>query len=73
MSLWSAIIAKLKEMLKMFSGNTIGQALDINIVPVISTEMENAILLWDKMYKGKPDWVHEPSNEDPSPPALGKA
>ena len=48
----------------MFSGNTIGDALNINIAPIISTEMEQSIILWDKMYKGKADWIKEPDAVD---------
>lgn len=66
MSMWTAIANKLREVWKrMFSGNTIGQALDINIAPIISSEMETAIRLWDKMYKGQADWLKEPTDEDP--------
>ena len=66
MSLWSAIASKLKEMIrKMFSGNTIGTALNLQIAPVISLQMEEAIKLWDDMYKGKADWLHEPTDGDP--------
>ena len=49
---------------KMFAGTTIGEALDINIAPIISTEMEQSIILWDKMYRNKSDWIHEPNSED---------
>lgn len=67
MSLWSSIASKLKEMIKkMFSGNTIGTALNLQIAPVISLQMEEAIKLWDDMYKGKADWLHEPSDADPT-------
>jgi len=63
--MWSAIANKLKEIWrKMFSGNTIGDALNINIAPIISTEMEQSIIIWDKMYKGKADWIHEPDETD---------
>lgn len=63
--MWTAIANKLKEIWKrMFSGNTIGNALNINIAPIISTEMEQSIILWDKMYKGKADWIHEPDAAD---------
>lgn len=66
MSMWSAISNKLKEIWKkMFASNTISQALDIDIAPIISTEMENAIRLWDKMYKGQADWLHEPEAGNP--------
>lgn len=63
--MWTAIVNKLKEIWKrMFSGTTIGNALNINIAPIISTEMEQSIILWDKMYKGKADWIHEPDAAD---------
>lgn len=48
----------------MFSGNTIGDALNLNIAPIISTAMEQSIILWDKMYKGQADWIHEPDKND---------
>ena len=67
MSLWSSIASKLKEILrKMFSGNTIGTALNLQIAPVISLQMEEAIKLWDDMYKGKAEWLHEPTDSDPT-------
>ena len=50
----------------MFSGNTIGTALNLQIAPVISLQMEEAIKLWDDMYKGKADWLHEPTDADPT-------
>ena len=67
MGMWSVIAEKIKEMWrKMFGGNTISTALDINIAPIISTEMETAILLWDKMYKNKAEWIHEPDSINPT-------
>lgn len=66
MTLWSAIASKLKEIWqKMFSNSAIENALDIKIAPIISNEMEQAIKLWDDMYKGKPDWIHEPDSTNP--------
>lgn len=65
MSLWSALVNKLKEIVsKMVGSKTIEQTL--RVTPVISTEMENAITLWGKMYCGKAPWVHEPTDEDPT-------
>ena len=65
MSLWSSIIAKLKEVIrKMIGSKTIEDTL--HIAPVISMEMENAIRTWSDMYRGKASWLHEPDANDPT-------
>ena len=65
MSLWNAIASKLKEVwAKMLGSKTIESTLKVS--PSISTEMENAILLWGRMYQGKAPWVKEPTSEDPN-------
>ena len=65
MSLWSSIIAKLKEVIrKMIGSKTIEDTL--HIAPVISMEMENAIRTWSDMYRGKAPWLHEPDVNDPT-------
>ena len=48
----------------MIGARTIEQTL--HIAPVISTQMEEAIQLWTDMYKGKADWLKEPTYADPS-------
>lgn len=65
MSVWSVISYKLKEILRnMIGARTIEQTL--HIAPVISSQMEHAIQLWDSMYKNESPWLHEPSDVDPT-------
>lgn len=47
----------------MIGVKTIESAL--NITPAISSQMENAIFLWDKMYKNQAPWLHEPDEFNP--------
>ena len=58
---------KLKETLqgffKMVKSKSIMQS--IKIQPAISSEMADAIELWDLMYRGKAPWLHEPTHENP--------
>ena len=48
----------------MIGARTIEQTL--NITPVISSQMENAIQLWSDMYKDQAPWLHEPTRENPN-------
>lgn len=65
MTLWSSIVTKLKEMItKMIGARTIEQKL--NVAPIISSQMEEAIQLWSDMYKGKAPWIKEPTFSDPT-------
>lgn len=65
MSFFSSILSKIKEVIrKMIGAKTIESTL--NVTPVISSEMENAIHLWGKMYKNKAPWLHEPTDDDPT-------
>ena len=65
MSFWSSIAYKLKEILRtMIGAKTIEQALQVN--PVISSQMENAIQLWCDMYKNQSPWLNEPTFERPT-------
>lgn len=64
MSAWSSIAHKLKEMISnMIGSRTIEQTL--NVSPVISAQMEEAIQMWSNMYKGQAPWLKEPSYENP--------
>lgn len=64
MSLWSNIVSKLKEILKkMIGSRTIEQTLHVS--PIMSSQMENAITLWNDMYKGQAPWLHEPTPDNP--------
>lgn len=37
----------------------------LHITPVISTDMMNAMELWEDMYTGKSPWLHNPTPDDP--------
>ena len=64
MSLWSVISTKIKEIMqKMVGAKTVEKTL--HVAPIISSQMEEAIRLWDEMYKGKAPWIKEPSYSDP--------
>ena len=63
--MWSMIWQKLKEIIqRMIGNNTIEQQLHVK--PVISSEMANAIELWQAMYEGKSPWLKEPTYDDPT-------
>lgn len=64
MSMWSNIVAKLKEVIKRMVGSrTIEQTL--HVTPIMSSQMEHAIELWSDMYKEEAPWLKEPSYNDP--------
>ena len=48
----------------MIGARTIEQTL--HTAPVISSQMEHAIQLWDSMYKGESPWLHEPDMANPT-------
>ena len=50
-------------MSKMVGSKTVEKTLHVS--PIISSQMEEAIRLWDDMYKGKAPWIKEPSAMDP--------
>jgi A118 family predicted phage portal protein len=65
MSIWSIIKDKVKEMIgKVIGSRTIERTL--NVTPIISSQMENAIELWGNMYKNQAPWLKEPTEYDPS-------
>ena len=64
MSVWSSVTLKLKEIIaKMFGVKTIEEVL--HVTPLISQKMENAIDLWDRMYKDEAPWLQEPAVGNP--------
>lgn len=65
MSIWSSIAEKVKEIIKkMIGAKTIEQ--NLNIAPLISSAMEQAIQEWSDMYKNQAPWLHEPNYSDPT-------
>lgn len=62
---FSQIIAKLKEVFsKMISNKSVENVL--HVTPTISSEMADAIELWEDMYKGNSPWLKEATFDDPS-------
>ena len=57
-----ALSTMLKGVGKMFGKRTIERTL--NVAPVISSQMEEAITLWSLMYKNEAPWLHEPTDID---------
>ena len=47
----------IKGVIKMFSKETIKSALDVNVA--ISSDMANAITLWEKIYENEAPWLKE--------------
>ena len=58
--IWDAIRRIIE---RMTGTSSIEQALQI--MPVLSNKMEEAIELWDKLYKNEAPWLHEPTTGDP--------
>lgn len=62
---FSQILAKLKEVFrKMIGAKSIENVL--HVAPVMSSEMESAIQLWENMYEGKSPWLRMPTYDDPT-------
>ena len=62
---FSQIITKLKEVFaKMIGKQSIENVL--HVAPTISSEMQNAIQLWEDMYTGHSPWLREPTYNDPT-------
>lgn len=65
MSVWSNIASRLKELIqKMIGSRTIQNELHVSYA--ISPKMESAIQLWSNLYLDKADWLHEPSDTNPT-------
>lgn len=64
MSIWSKIVAKLREMIStMISGKSIEK--ELNITSAISPKMEKAIDLWARLYQDDAPWLREPDDISP--------
>lgn len=64
MSIWSKIVAKLREMIStMISGRSIEK--ELNITSAVSPKMEKAIDLWTKLYQDEAPWLREPDEQSP--------
>lgn len=64
MSMWSNLVAKLKELMRGMIGSRTIQN-ELNVSYAISPKMETAIQLWTNLYINKAEWLHEPDNESP--------
>lgn len=62
---FSQILAKLKEVFaKMIGTKSIENVL--HVAPVMSSQMQHQIQLWEDMYTGKSPWLKQATFEDPS-------
>lgn len=63
MSLWQAILAKIREILsKLKNGKTVEG--ELHVSPAISTKMENAINTWGRLYENNAPWLQEPNADN---------
>lgn len=62
---FSQILQKLKEVFKRMIGSKSVENV-LHIAPVVSTDMINAIELWEDMYKGQAPWLREATYDDPT-------
>lgn len=62
---FSQILQKLKEVFKKMVGNKSIENV-LHVAPVVSSEMQSAIELWEFMYKGQSPWLKEATYEDPT-------
>lgn len=63
MSLWQAILSKIREILSKLKGNKTVEG-ELAISPAISTKMENAINTWGRLYENAAPWLQEPSADN---------
>ena len=65
MAIWSSIVSRLKELIRnMIGSRTIQNELHVSYA--ISPVMETAIQKWTNLYLGKAEWLHEPTDDDPT-------
>ena len=62
---FSQILQKLKEVFKKMVGNKSIENV-LHIAPVVSSDMQSAIELWEFMYKGQSPWLREATYDDPT-------
>lgn len=63
MSLWQAILSKIREILSKLKGNKTVEG-ELHISSAISTKMENAINTWGRLYENAAPWLQEPSADN---------
>lgn len=61
--MFSKIKAAIQEFFKVIKSKDINQVL--NVKSAISSELANAIELWELMYRGRAPWLHEPTYDNP--------
>lgn len=62
---FSQILQKLKEVFKKMVGNKSIENV-LHVTPVVSSQMQSSIELWEFMYKGQAPWLKEATYNDPS-------
>lgn len=65
MSLWGSIVSRLKELIRSMIGSRTIQN-ELHVSYAISPKMETAIQEWTNLYLGKAEWLHEPTDADPT-------
>lgn len=63
MSLWQAILAKIREILSRMKNNKTVEG-ELHVVSAISTKMENAINTWGRLYENNAPWLQEPNPDN---------
>ncbi len=62
--LFAGIFSKLKGAFNRMTGNKTIEK-ELNMLPIISSEMQNALELWSNMYEDKAPWLREGDYSDP--------
>lgn len=65
MSLWGSIVSRLKELIRSMIGSRTIQN-ELHVSYAISPKMETAIQNWTNLYLDKAEWLHEPTDADPT-------
>lgn len=65
MSLWGSIVSRLKELIRSMIGSRTIQN-ELHVSYAISSKMETAIQNWTNLYLDKAEWLHEPTDADPT-------
>lgn len=63
MSLWQAILAKIREILSKMKNNKTVEG-ELHVASAISTKMENAINTWGRLYENNAPWLQEPNPDN---------
>ena len=65
MSIWSSVVSRLKELIRSMIGSRTIQN-ELHVSYAISPKMETAIQDWTNLYLDKAEWLHDPTDSDPT-------